>query len=241
MTGSINMGSVWNSFGSGALSGGLSYGVGHLSGLTGIAKDIGHGISGGLQSMANGGNFGSGFAGGFVGSVAGGMSEGQGMFERAGIAGLAAGTTSWATGGDFATGFQSGFSKVLYNDFGEFTSKMMGDYLGRELSSYGQMFGNMKKTVENSVGKLLNNAGNLATAGQIVGKATSMAKIELRAQTIGRAIAVGQGVKAVADYKRKKISGQEALEQVGNAAFDAGANPVTVAIKSIFFWEVPIY
>jgi|GEM_PF-1653032 len=121
MTGSVNMGSVWNSFGSGALSGALSFGIGEMMGhaTEGLGKTLAHGVSGGLQSMANGGNFGSGFIGGAIGNMAGEASKGMGMWEQAGIAGLAAGTTSWASGGDFATGFQSGAYNVLWNQNGK--------------------------------------------------------------------------------------------------------------------------
>ena len=84
----------------------------------GLGKTMAHGISGGLQSMANGGNFGSGFVGGAVGNMAGEASTGAGMLESAGIAGLASGATSWASGGDFATGFQAGANNVLYNKCG---------------------------------------------------------------------------------------------------------------------------
>ena len=119
MTGSINTQSVWNSFGSGALSGAMSFGIGEMMGhaTEGLGKTMAHGVSGGLQSMANGGNFGSGFVGGAVGNMAGEASKGAGMLESAGIAGLASGTTAWATGGDFATGFQAGANNVLYNKF----------------------------------------------------------------------------------------------------------------------------
>jgi RHS repeat-associated protein len=121
MTGSVNMQSVLNSFGSGALSGAMSFGIGGMMGhaTEGLGKTLAHGVSGGLQSMANGGNFGSGFVGGAVGNMAGEASKGMDMWGQAGVAGLASGTTSWATGGDFATGFQAGAGNMLWNKNGE--------------------------------------------------------------------------------------------------------------------------
>jgi len=120
--GKIDWQSVGNSFAQGALSAGLSYGVGELGNAIGMGKDIGfktiaHGISGGIQSMASGGSFGSGFAGGAISNIACFASAGiENDMDRMGIAGLAGGATSALTGGSFAQGFQSGAFQYMYND-----------------------------------------------------------------------------------------------------------------------------
>ena len=141
-TGQINWQSVGNSFTSGALSAGMSFGVGEMMqhATTGLGKTLAHGISGGVSSMASGGNFGSGFVGGAVGNMAGEASRGVGLLENAGIAGLAGGVTSMASGGDFANGFQSGAYNVLYNHYGGGGMNMAKNFLGEKFSEFsGQL------------------------------------------------------------------------------------------------------
>jgi hypothetical protein len=118
-TGQVNWTSVGNSFTSGALSAGLSFGVGEMGSALGMGKDlafttIAHGISGGIQSAAFGGNFWSGVAGGVAGNL-GGSVMGNDLVGRLGVGALAGGAASWAAGGDFWQGAQAGAYNGAFN------------------------------------------------------------------------------------------------------------------------------
>jgi len=121
MTGQVNWSSVGNSFASGALSAGLSFGVGEMGAALGMGKDlafttIAHGISGGIQSAAFGGDFWSGVAGGVAGNL-GGSVMGNDLVGRLGVGALAGGAASWAAGGDFWQGAQAGAYNGAFNHF----------------------------------------------------------------------------------------------------------------------------
>ena len=185
LTGSVNWNSVGQSFVSGALSGALSNAIGgvgqalkQFGGESLIAKTMAHGVSGGLQSMANGGNFGSGFASGAIGNLAGGMG-GTDLLTRTAYAGLAAGVTSWATGGDFATGFQAGATNEMYNwgmhegaKFGGDVWKGVGeiaDKLGKAKDIYMQDPGAqaIERFFNNPLVDVFGEAGNIPLRGKL--------------------------------------------------------------------------
>jgi len=118
-TGQINWQNVGNSFASGALSGGLSNMIGQTGTMLGMGNDLAfktvtHGISGGIQSAASGGNFWSGVAGGVAGNIGGSMMAND-LVGRIGVGGLAGGVGAWAAGGDFAQGFQAGAYNGAFN------------------------------------------------------------------------------------------------------------------------------
>jgi len=118
-TGKIDGQGVLNAFGSGALSGGLSAGIGELGTALNLGNDlafktVAHGISGGIQSAVGGGSFGAGFVGGAVGNI-GGHFMGDDLVGRTAVGGLAGGAGAWAAGGDFGMGFQAGAYNAMYN------------------------------------------------------------------------------------------------------------------------------
>jgi len=120
-TGQINWNSVGTSFASGALSAGMSFGVGEigdaLNAMGGndlLAKTLMHGVSGGLQSMAGGGSFGSGFVGGAMGNLSGTFG-GSDLVSRTAWGALGGGAGAWASGGDFWQGAQAGAYNQIYN------------------------------------------------------------------------------------------------------------------------------
>ncbi|MCP3944712.1 MAG: hypothetical protein GY710_24985, partial [Desulfobacteraceae bacterium] len=130
-----------NGFASGALSGGMANWIGHGSGLTGLGKTLAHGASGGIQSMAAGGDFGSGFLGGAVGDIAGNWAN---SFEandisKIGAVGFASGVTSWASGGDFGQGFITGAGIEAFNhlDIGQMIEKGVDEKLEKMHSDPG--------------------------------------------------------------------------------------------------------
>jgi RHS repeat-associated protein len=145
MTGSINTQSVLNSFGSGALSGGLAFGVGEIGsalktmGGEGLfEKTMMHGVSGGLQSMAGGGSFGSGFAGGAMGNLAGTFG-GTDIASRTAWGAAGGGVGAWASGGDFWQGAQAGAYNQLYNYAWHEGKQMLGE-AGKMASKVCQLY-----------------------------------------------------------------------------------------------------
>ncbi|MFC1753778.1 RHS repeat-associated core domain-containing protein [Thermoproteota archaeon] len=110
---------MMNGFKSGALSGGLAAGIGELGTALQMGdnlafKTVAHGISGGAQSAASGGDFKSGFLGGSIGNIAG-AAMGDNVVQRIAVGGMAAGATTALSGGDFMQGFQSGACNQAFN------------------------------------------------------------------------------------------------------------------------------
>ena len=117
--GAVNWQNAGNSFASGALSAGLSFGVGAIGDALNMGdnlafKTVAHGMSGGIQSMASGGSFGSGFAGGAAGNIFGGMG-GDNLVDRTFYSGLGSGTAAMMTGGSFGQGFMAGAYNQMFN------------------------------------------------------------------------------------------------------------------------------
>ncbi len=133
MQAAANGDNIWKAGLMGALSSGAAFGIGQAFMQTGfIGKAIkgwsplgrellragAHGLSGGLFSMLNGGNFNSGLASGAISSGLGyyaktlNMNMGLRMLSSAAIGGVAA----WSTGGTFLQGALQGMKIGLFND-----------------------------------------------------------------------------------------------------------------------------
>ena len=122
MTGQVNWGQVGQSAVGGALGGALSFGVGEMfkHGTTDLGqfatKTAAHGISGGIQSWAQGGDFGSGFMAGSVGHVTGELGGRIGGDVGGFIgSGLGGGISASLAGGEFGRGFQTGAMQYMFN------------------------------------------------------------------------------------------------------------------------------
>ena len=144
-TGQVNWNQVGQSAIGGALGGALSFGVGEMfgHGVAGLGqfatKTLAHGVSGGIQSWAQGGDFGSGFLSGSIGHVSGQLGAGIGG-DVGGIFGssLGGGVAAWADGGDFWQGAQIGVMQYLFNSMGKgivdagmgLVNTMLGEQMG---------------------------------------------------------------------------------------------------------------
>lgn len=123
---SVWKGALWGAF-KGAASAGFSYGIGEILGHT--ASSFGnellhagaHGLSNGLLTTFDGGNFGEGFASGAASSLIGWSAEKLNFGAIGVIASttIGGGLTSWGVGGDFMNGAMAGFDIGLYNDEGD--------------------------------------------------------------------------------------------------------------------------
>ena len=101
------------------MSNGIGEALGHVTDADNIvAKTLAHGLSGGLQSMASGGNFGSGFAGNALSTMTGyamNLTAGNPLMAI-GVSGLSGGAGSMLAGGSFGDGFLAGAEREMYND-----------------------------------------------------------------------------------------------------------------------------
>ena len=158
-TGKIDGQQMLNSFASGALSGGLANGIGQLGTSLGLGNDlvfktVAHGLSGGIQSAASGGNFWAGVAGGAAGNI-GGSFMGDDFVGRVSVGALSGGAAELAAGGSFWGGFQAGAYNAMYNHF-------LDDAVGA-LGNFAKNFG---VGVEGQYGVI---SGSYGTDGTSVG------------------------------------------------------------------------
>jgi RHS repeat-associated protein len=110
----------------GALQAGLTFGVGgalgSVLGSSIPAEFVAQGITGGLASVAEGGNFGSGFLAGGVGSLAGPLTGGSpGQFSPQGVleSAVLGGASSVLGGGKFANGAITGAFSYAASSVGQ--------------------------------------------------------------------------------------------------------------------------
>lgn len=118
-------GNIWKAAAISALSSGASYGIGwalgKITNMGMVGKELlragAHGISSGVFSIINGGNFGSGFVAGAVSSSIGSIT--QSLSKNPCVITLssttAGGITAWATGGSFLNGAIQGLKIGLFN------------------------------------------------------------------------------------------------------------------------------
>ena len=122
MMASFNGENVWKAGALSLLSSAASFGIGAAFGNVGsfgneLLRAGVHGVSSGVFTALDGGNFGSGFLSGAlasgIGSYAQGVNMGTGwmLASTSGMGGLAA----WATGGDFLQGAMQGMTIGLFN------------------------------------------------------------------------------------------------------------------------------
>lgn len=122
MMAAYNGENIWKAGGISLLSSALSFGIGEIFGTVGsFGKELlragAHGVSSGLISVLDGGNFGHGFAAGAVSSSLGSFVKGVKMDPGLKVLSSSAigGAASWATGGDFLTGALQGLKVGLFN------------------------------------------------------------------------------------------------------------------------------
>lgn len=113
---------IWKAGGISLLSSVLSFGIGQAFGTVGnVGKELlragAHGVSSGLISVLDGGNFGHGFAAGAISSSLGSFVKGVKMDPGLKLLSSTAigGAASWATGGDFLTGALQGLQVGFFN------------------------------------------------------------------------------------------------------------------------------
>lgn len=122
MVASFNGENVWKAGALSLLSSAASFGIGAAFGNVGsfgneLLRAGAHGVSSGVFTALDGGNFGSGFLSGAlasgIGSYAQGVNIGTGwmLASTSGMGGLAA----WATGGDFLQGAMRGMTIGMFN------------------------------------------------------------------------------------------------------------------------------
>ena len=201
LTGEINWDSVGQSFCSGALSAGMSWGVGGALGHATSAgnlfdKTLWHGASGGLQSMANGGDFWSGFGGNALSTLTGFAVDGaQGdILGSTLVSGVSGGLGSMLAGGDFGQGFQSG---AMRNMFNEFNWNPIGDVLGEEVQNIEKLTKEIAKQTYRHA-KLLGGVMVDFTPYLKIGKAT---KVGIK--TVQK---VNWGYSQYKDYNKSRFS-----------------------------------
>ncbi len=135
----------------GAMSAGLTYGIGHggeIDAITGettsyfdsfVGTAVAHGTAQGLIAEASGGSFQSGFAAGFSGHLAGGLTEGlsaqalgseaAAIISQTTIVATLGGLASKATGGSFEDGAYRAATVHLFNRLGRRFSNPREQYL----------------------------------------------------------------------------------------------------------------
>ena len=113
---------IWKAGGISLLSSVLSYGIGQAFGTVGnVGKELlragAHGLSSGLISVLDGGNFGQGFVAGATSSSLGSLVQGVPMNMGLKVLSSSAigGVATWAAGGDFLTGALQGLKVGLFN------------------------------------------------------------------------------------------------------------------------------
>ncbi|MDD7461266.1 MAG: FG-GAP-like repeat-containing protein [Prevotellaceae bacterium] len=133
MMASFNGENVWKAGALSVLSSAASFGIGAAFGNVGsfgneLLRAGVHGVSSGVFTALDGGNFGSGFLSGALasgmGSYAQGVNMGTGwmLASTSGMGGLAA----WATGGDFLQGAMRGMTIGLFNHAMHDSKNVMG-------------------------------------------------------------------------------------------------------------------
>ncbi|MBR5988819.1 MAG: VCBS repeat-containing protein [Prevotella sp.] len=122
MMAAYNGENIWKAGGISLLSSALSFGIGEVFGTVGsFGKELlragAHGVSSGLISVLDGGNFGHGFAAGAISSSLGSFVKGVKMDPGLKLLSSTAigGAASWATGGDFLTGALQGLQVGFFN------------------------------------------------------------------------------------------------------------------------------
>ncbi|SFV86501.1 Rhs family protein [hydrothermal vent metagenome] len=151
----------------GAMSAGLTYGIGHggtdaLGAADGsryfdsfVGTAIAHGTAQGIIAEASGGSFQSGFAAGFSGHLAGGLTEGltaqalgseaAAIISQTTIVATLGGLASKATGGSFEDGAYRAATVHLFNKLGDiFTAKLrLGLHAGIKVNTGKKFKGNI--------------------------------------------------------------------------------------------------
>lgn len=149
------------------LSAGISNEIGHgvikdIIGNTDEARAIAHGISGGIFSAAEGGNFGSGFAASFVG----GYTENTNNFA---LTVIASGSAAALTGGKFGDGAMRGAFIYMYNKMGNpnalLISRTGSAPSSDEIEPYSKAFDHLMDSTHNFV---LQNACGIDGPGTVL-------------------------------------------------------------------------
>jgi hypothetical protein len=235
---------------SGAINGLVTFGIGSMFGAGGVFSSLGgtkaglllksalHGGVGGLQSIANGGDFKSGFLGSFTSSAMGGTITtllGQQLANNVLVQGLTAaligGTASVIGGGSFTNGATSAAFTHLYN----FTLHELADFFAgaadnlsfgitRKIREYGDFDNVDRESAEYSNG---------GTAGTVLGLAAGGAGAAKLIVGRGAALVVAEGAASTTVTSVATVAATSAASSSVATATAAGSYSVYLGYETV--------